>query len=168
MFWILQSFNAGIFGMGFDPYLPNDTVYVCYITDLSDKDGEYYIEIKPIQFLWGLDAVIEGKKDGAAEYSIDPLTKDTNWYVPNDYYINYDSNSTKLKIRISGLVKVSIYENAVLRNIALNELLINPSYYKIQLYDRYTQEKKESMDYYPYEIAVENGKVSIIREIYVP
>jgi hypothetical protein len=40
--------------------------------------------------------------------------------------------------------------------------------YKIQLYDKYTYEKKEDLDYYPYEIAVENGEVTIVQEIYIP
>ncbi len=147
------------------PFSPNDTVYDCYISDVYIEEGEHFIKIKPIQFLWGLSAVIEAKKDGAAEYDID---KDTNWYVPNDYYINYDSNITELKFRLVESSKVTIYDRAVLKKISVKELLKNPSFYKLQLFDRYTHEKIEGMDYYPYEIVVENDKVTIIQGIYIP
>jgi hypothetical protein len=149
-------------------YSPNDTVYDCYISDVFIEEGEYFIKIRPVQFLWGLSAVIEAKKDGAADYDIDNVTKDTNWYVPNDYYINYDSNKTELKFRLTESSKVTIYDRAVLKKISVKELLKNPSFYKLQLFDRYTHEKIEGMDYYPYEIAVENDKVTIIQEIYIP
>lgn len=148
-------------------YPPNDTVYYCYITDIYNKGGENFVQIRPVQFLWGLSAVIEARKDSAAEYDIDKDTKDTNWYVPNDYYISA-KNKTEFKFIISDKVKVTIYNQAELKKITVKELQLNPSYYKLQLYDRYTHEKKEELDYYPYEIAFERGKVTVIQEVYIP
>jgi hypothetical protein len=147
---------------------PSDTVYNCYITDVFIEEGEHFIKIKPIQFLWDLSAVIEAKKDRVAEYDIDKVTKDTNWYVPNDYHINYDSSITELTFRLIEKSKVLIYDRAVSKKISIDELRLDPSHFKLQLFDRYTHANSGKMDYYPYQVAVEDSKVTIIREIYVP
>jgi hypothetical protein len=145
-------------------YLPNDTVYDCYITDIFSKAGDNFIKIWPIKFLWGLDAITEAKKDGVADFDIDTVSNDTTWWVPNDYHI-VNRDTSELKFIISDKVKVSICENgAVLKKITLKELQINPSYYK----DIHMQGKTEDIYYSPYFITIENGKVTIIQETYIP
>ncbi len=145
-------------------YPPNDTVYDCYITDLYKAGNAVYIKIRPIQFLWFSDAIEEARKDGVCEYNIDEETKDTLWFVSNDYYLNDESSTTELKIRLSKLVNVSIYDQAVLKKITINELLLNPSYYK----DKYSTGKTEEIYYSPCLITLKKGKVILIQETYVP
>jgi len=145
-------------------FSPSDTVYDCYITDVFSEGGENYIKIKPVQFLWDKDALAEALKDGAADYTIDTVTNDSNWFVPNDYYINDDSSTAILKFRIAELVKVSICDPVELKKISIKELIINPSYYK----ERYTRGKIDEINYFPYLITVEKGKVTVIQETYIP
>jgi len=146
------------------PYLPKDTVYDCYITDIFSKAGDNFVKIWPIKFLWGLDAITEARKDGVADYDIDTVSNDTTWWVPNDYHI-VDRDTSELKFIISDKVKVSICENgAVLKKITLKEMLINPSYYK----DIHLRGKTEEIYYSPYLITIEKGEVTIIQQIYVP
>lgn len=144
-----------------------DTAFDCYITDFITENGCVYIKVRSIHFLWGLSAVIEAKKDSAADFNIDKSTRDTIWFVPNDYYI-IARNKNEFKIKIADNVKILIYADAVRRKITIEELLSDPFYYKIQLYNKYTLEPKEEMDYYPFEIAIEKGEVTVIQEIYVP
>jgi len=133
------------------PFLPGDTVYICYITEVFSEAGKKFIKMRPVQFLWGSEAVIEAKKDGEAEYNIDTVTKDTNWYVPNDYHI-VDREESEFKLIISDKVKVSICDPVELKKTTIKEL----------------HKKIEKIEYRPFEIAVENGKVTIIQEIYIP
>ncbi len=143
---------------------PGDTVYDCYVTDVFSEGGENYIKIKPVQFLWDKDALTEALKDGAADYTIDTVTNDSNWFVPNDYYINVGSSTAILKFRIAEIVKVSICDPVEPKRISIKELMINPSYYK----NTFTHGKIEETDYSPYLITIEKEKVTIIQETYVP
>lgn len=146
------------------PCPPADTVYDCYITDLYKEGNALYLKLRPVQFLWDIEAITEAKIDGVAEYNVDEKTKDTIWYMPNDYYINDEGSTTEMKIRISKLVKVSFYDQAELKKITVNELLLNSSYYK----DKYIQGKTEEIYYSPYLVTVKNGKAVVIQETYIP
>ena len=154
--------NTHIIGMDCSSNSPNDTAYYCFITDAFSEGGKNYIKIRPIQYLLGLNAVIEAKKDGYAEYKIDKVTKDTTWYLHNGIYID-DSNRTWLKFRISEKVKIYIYSHGYAIKISTAELSNNSYYSEDDLCYKYYKKSEENA-YILFEIAVENGKVTIIQQ----
>lgn len=133
-------------------FLPGDTVYICYLRDVVTENGKEFIKLRPIQFLWEIEAITEARKDGVADYDIDSVTNDTTWWVPNDYHIVDRDPSLELKFIISDKVKVSICDPVELKKATVKEL----------------KNKIEKIEYRPFEIVVENRKVTIIQEIYIP
>jgi len=146
---------------------PNDTAYYCFITDVFSEGGENYIKIRPIRYLSGFNAVIAAKKDGYAEYNINKETKDTTWYFQTGNYID-DSNRTEIKFRISERVKIYIYSHGYAIKISTNELSNNSYYNKDDLCYKYYYKKSEENAYILFEMAIENGKVTIIQQEWTP
>lgn len=145
------------------PFLQNDTVYYCFITDVFKEGGENYIKIIPLQYLRGLNAVIEAKKDGYAEYRIDNESKDTTWYVPNDFYID-DSNRAELKFRLSEEVKIKIWCDVFMITISTEELFNNSVYNRENFCYKYVYKRLEDNAFVLFIIAMENSKVTIIQQ----
>ena len=149
------------------PSLPTDTAYYCFITDVFTETGVNYIKVKPFQYLRGLSALIEAKKDGYAEYKIDKITKDTNWYVQSGNYIN-DSKKTELKFQIDEKVKIHVCSYGFILTLSIEELFKNSFYSSESFSYKYIYKKTESNEYIPFEIAVEKGKVTIIEQEWSP
>jgi len=143
------------------PFLPNDTAYYCFITDAFTKGGENYVKVRKIQIFTGLNAIAEAKADGKADFIIDILSSDTSWFLRNEYYIA-DREKNEFKLIISDKVKINIYSYGVKKKISVEEFFYNSFYYKVELDDKYTNEKSGEIAYYPFEIVIENGNVNVI------
>lgn len=163
IFLMLYFNNTHIIGMDCRSNPPNDTVYYCFISDVFTEGGENYIKVRKAQIFSGLNAIEEAKKDGKADFTvgISNLSNDTSWFLPNEYYIA-ESEKYESKLIISDKVKINIYSYGVKKKISVEEFFNNSFYYKVELEDKYTNEKSGEIAYYPFEIVIENGNVNVI------
>ncbi len=161
----MLNFNIShISGMHCSSHSPNDTAYYCFIMDVFSEGGENYIKVRKIQIFTGLNAIEEAKIDGKADFTVGfgKIYNDTSWYLPNEYYIA-EREKNESKLLISDKVEIDIYSYEVKKNICLEELINNSYYYKVDnLYNKYTHEKSDEILYLPFEIVIENSKVSRI------
>jgi len=164
IFFQLYFYNSVTFGMGLKSYSPNDTAYYCFIMDAFNEGGENYIKIRPVQYLSGLNAVIEAKKDGYAEYKIDKVNGDTTWYLHNGNYVD-DSNRAEIKFPLSEKVKIYIWSYAFMIDISTAELFNNSYYDRAVSWYKYVYKRPEDNVYVLFEIYIVNGIVTIIQQI---
>jgi len=59
----------------------------CYIKDIYQQKGKYYIKADYVDFLFDEQAVEKAKQNGDAEFDISE-TGDTIYFVYNDYYVS--------------------------------------------------------------------------------
>lgn len=124
-----------------------NTENIAFIIGIGTDNAS--IQADYVQMLTGTAAVAAARKRGEAEYDINAKA-DTNWYVPNDYYI-VNENPKIRKLSISTDVKIYLVKagTATLGKSNIAELR---QFYQGKLF----------------RLASVGGKVVAITEIYTP
>ena len=129
--------------------MTSDSSY-CYIRNVINQNNRTYLKVDFIQFFTFDKAIEEAKKRGDAEYNIE-VNGDTTYFVYNDYYIANDN--PKLRIfKLTDSTKIEFLE--VLGDTATDF--------------KNTDKAMKRVEFSPFIIETEQGKILSLKEIYTP
>lgn len=138
-----------------DNIKPTQNFY-CFINRIVEKNSGYYINVDFIEVLTGDSAVEAAKKIGQAEFEVSE-TGDTNWFVPNDYFILNTEIDSSL-VQVDKDCQIVIYASDETTNYQITEKRnLSPESLRSHI------ERNKI-----FEIQVSESKVIVIREFWTP
>lgn len=129
--------------------------YFCYINNIAKNDSIYFLNVDIIEVLTGDSAIVVAKKLGQAELEISE-SGDTNWFVPNDYFILNEKNDS-VKIQVDENCKIAIYISDESTNFQSKGKSIN-----VEELKSYLSEGRI------FELTIADEKVKAIKEFWTP
>ncbi|MFT5581496.1 MAG: hypothetical protein ACI9G9_000747 [Psychromonas sp.] len=127
----------------------SDSSY-CLIKEVFNQNNGTYLKVDFIQFYTFEQAIEEAKKRLDAEYDIEE-NGDTTYFVYNDYYIANDNPKLRT-FRLTDLTKIEFLE--VLGDTATNF--------------KNAKKAMKRVEFSPFIIVSEVGKITRLKEIYTP
>ncbi len=136
-------------------FKPTQTNY-CFVNRVVEKNSDYFLDVDFVEVLTGDSAVEAAKKSGQAEFEITE-TGDTNWFVPNDYFIlNTKIDSSFIQLDKDCLI--TIYVSDETTNYQLTEKRVS----SIKTFQNLVEKDKI------FEINISEGKIKAIKEFWAP
>lgn len=129
--------------------MTSDSSY-CYIKDVINQNNRTYLTVDFIQFFTSDKAIEEAKKRGDAEYDIEE-NGDTTHFVYNDYYIANDNPKLRT-FKLADSTKIEFLE--VLGGTATDF--------------KNTDKAMKRVEFSPFIIVTEHGRILSLKEIYTP
>lgn len=127
-----------------------------YITKIYQKNGKWFADVDYIQFLTGEKGLAEAKKRGLAERETDENGRE-HYFLPNDYTILNDNTKIRtFEIEPSAEIFTYDFKNAG---------SINPDKTPRTSIPTLAKNREDS---YPYLMDVKNGKITLIKQIFIP
>jgi len=78
----------------------------CFVKDIYEQNGKYFIKADYIDFLFGSEAVERAKENGEADFDISE-SGDTIYFVYDDYYVsNQNPKIRTLEINKNALIEI--------------------------------------------------------------
>ncbi|MFN3872902.1 MAG: hypothetical protein ACK4R9_07860 [Ignavibacterium sp.] len=131
-------------------------IYYCFISRVVEKNPDYFLDVDFVEVLTGDSAVEAAKKSGQAEFEITE-SGDTNWFVPNDYFIlNTRIDSSFIQLDKDCLI--TIYVSDETTNYRLTEKRVS----SIKTFQNLVGKDKI------FEINISEGKIKAIKEFWIP
>ena len=129
--------------------MTSDSSY-CYIKDVINQNNRTYLKVDFIQFFRFDKAIEEAKKRGDAEYDIEE-NGDTTYFVYNDYYIANDNPKLRT-FKLTDSTKIEFLE--VLGDTGIDF--------------KNTDKAINRVEFSPFIIETEHGRILSLKEIYTP
>ncbi len=132
----------------------------CYVNELIEKDGNYFLEITPLRLLEGDAAIEEAKKAGDAAMDIDE-NGDTTYWLPESFYYQ-EVSSGRATFMVPDLFTGSVYEYSDEEGMHTIEIG------RIAPFVEYFELNREGFHLVPFIAYIQDSQIVRLEEQYIP